>query len=65
MMPIMPGGNFAGAVDFQNGPGHYGGMVTNEMMNSNQRQNFGPITLSNGAVYTGELLNAMKDGYGA
>ena len=47
---------------FQGGPGYNG--ITNEMINNNQRQTYGPITLSNGAIYTGELLNGMKDGYG-
>ena len=40
------------------------GGITAEMINNNQRQQYGPITLSNGAIYTGELLNGMKDGYG-
>ena len=48
--------------NYQGGP--IGNGITNEMKNSNQRQTFGPITLSNGAIYTGELLNGMKDGYG-
>jgi hypothetical protein len=34
------------------------------MMSNNIRQNYGPITLSNGAIYTGELLQGQKDGYG-
>lgn len=42
--------------------GQYNG-ITQDMIN-NQRQQYGPITLSNGAIYTGELLNGMKDGYG-
>ena len=43
-------------------PGQSG--ITAEMINNNQRQQYGPITLSNGAIYTGELLNGMKDGFG-
>ena len=38
--------------------------ITQEMINNNQRQHYGPITLSNGAIYQGELLNGLKDGYG-
>ena len=64
-MPLMPGANFSGGdTHFQAGPSQYGTSITPEMMNNNQRQTFGPITLSNGAIYTGELLNGMKDGYG-
>ena len=29
-----------------------------------ERETHGPLTLSNGAIYTGERLNGMKDGYG-
>jgi hypothetical protein len=47
-----------------NNNGMYTSGITNEMINNNQRQTYGPITLSNGAIYTGELLNGMKDGYG-
>ena len=47
----------------QNGSCIFNG-ITNEMRNNPQRQTYGPITLSNGAIYTGELLNGMKDGYG-
>jgi len=36
--------------------------ITPEMQNTQFRQAFGPITLSNGAVYTGEILMGMKDG---
>jgi hypothetical protein len=43
---------------------NYSNGITTEMINNNQRQTYGPITLSNGAIYTGELLNGMKDGYG-
>jgi hypothetical protein len=48
--------------NYQGGP--VGNGITNEMRNSNQRQTYGPLTLSNGAIYTGELMNGMKDGYG-
>lgn len=41
-----------------------GSGITAEMMNNNTRQAYGPITLSNGAIYTGDLLNGMKDGFG-
>ena len=47
----------------QNGSCMFNG-ITREMRNNHQRQTYGPITLSNGAIYTGELLNGMKDGYG-
>jgi hypothetical protein len=50
--------------NLQGGPFNYGNGITSEMINNNQRQTYGPITLSNGAIYTGELLNGMKDGYG-
>lgn len=50
--------------DNYQGGGPIGNGITNEMKSSTQRQTFGPITLSNGAIYTGELLNGMKDGYG-
>ena len=46
---------------YQGGPGYNG---IPEQMITNSRQTYGPITLSNGAIYTGELLNGMKDGYG-
>ena len=29
-----------------------------------QRESLGPTTLPNGAIYTGQWLNGMKDGYG-
>ena len=48
--------------DNMGAPGPSG--ITNEMLNNNMRATYGPITLSNGAIYTGELLNGMKDGYG-
>lgn len=38
--------------------------ITPEMQNTQFRQVFGPVTLSNGAIYTGEILMGMKDGYG-
>ena len=38
--------------------------ITPEMQNTQFRQTFGPITLSNGAIYNGEILMGMKDGYG-
>ena len=38
--------------------------ITGGVINNNERKTYGPITLSNGAIYTGELLNGMKDGYG-
>ena len=38
--------------------------ITEEMMKNSTRQTYGPITLSNGAIYTGDLLTGMKDGYG-
>lgn len=56
-----------GQMMYQDGSGAPHGYVsgiTNEMMNNNQRQNYPPITLSNGAIYTGELLHGLKDGYG-
>ena len=54
-----------GIVDLQGGPMHpYHQGITQEMLNNNKRQTYGPITLSNGAIYTGDLLNGMKDGYG-
>ena len=46
------------------GGGPYNNGITNEMVNNNNRQTYGPITLTNGAIYTGELLNGLKDGYG-
>lgn len=49
---------------FQGGPMNLGNGITRDMINNNVRQTYGPITLSNGAIYTGELLNGMKDGYG-
>ena len=55
LMPQLP-------EDFQ--AGYYGNGITQEMINNCNRQTYGPITLSNGAIYTGELLNGMKDGYG-
>ena len=48
----------------QGGASYRSGGITNEMLTNNVRQTYGPITLSNGAIYTGELLNGMKDGYG-
>jgi len=60
MMPRMP----EDTNNLQGGPFNYGNGITSEMINNNQRQTYGPITLSNGAIYTGELLNGMKDGYG-
>lgn len=60
MMPHMPTPN---QENYQGGPGAQSNGITNDMIN-NQRQTYGPITLSNGAIYTGELLNGMKDGYG-
>lgn len=48
---------------YQGGP-IVGSGITQDMINCNQRQTYGPLTLSNGAIYTGELLNGMKDGYG-
>lgn len=48
---------------YQGGP-IVGNGITQDMINCNQRQTYGPLTLSNGAIYTGELLNGMKDGYG-
>ena len=66
MMPHMAnlnpnpnGDNYQGG-----GPSQYGNGITADMINNNKRQTYGPITLSNGAIYTGELLNGMKDGYG-
>lgn len=63
MMPVMPD-----SCNLQGGPGsqmgNFNNGITSEMINNNQRQTYGPITLSNGAIYTGELLNGMKDGYG-
>lgn len=50
--------------NYQGGPGNYMNGITPEMMNNNVRMTYGPITLSNGAIYTGDLLNGMKDGYG-
>ena len=41
-----------------------GGAMTSDIMSNPVRGTYGPITLSNGAIYTGELLNGMKDGYG-
>lgn len=29
-----------------------------------ERESLGPQTLANGAIYTGQWLNGMKDGYG-
>ena len=49
---------------FNNNGGSGVSGITAEMMHNNQRQSYGPITLSNGAIYTGELMNGMKDGYG-
>lgn len=43
---------------------NYHNGITTEMLNNNVRETYGPITLSNGAIYTGDLLNGMKDGYG-
>lgn len=61
-MPHLPDSGYQGGQ--MNNNGMYTSGITNEMINNNQRQTYGPITLSNGAIYTGELLNGMKDGYG-
>lgn len=61
------GGVLPGTILYQDGSGAPIGSVsgiTNEMLNNNERANYGPITLSNGAIYTGELRQGMKDGYG-
>jgi len=57
---MVPNG---GMMPNDNGGFIVGGSITNDMI-TNVRQTYGPITLSNGAIYTGELLNGMKDGYG-
>ena len=48
----------------QGGPINNENGITQEIMNNNNRQKYGPITLSNGAIYTGELKAGMKDGDG-
>jgi hypothetical protein len=60
-MPFLAGG---GMFNNEMHGGHIVSDVTNEMLQNNMRANYGPITFSNGAVYNGELVNGLKDGYG-
>ena len=60
MMPHMP----IDVIKLQSEPQNIVNGITEEIMNNNNRQKYGPITLSNGTIYTGELLAGLKDGYG-
>ena len=43
--------------------GDIGGQAV-DMIQNGERQSLGPVTMSNGAIFTGEWLNGLKDGYG-
>ena len=41
------------------------GVQEGEEVDAEGRVTRGPITLKNGAVYTGQWLNGIRDGYGS